>query len=197
MIRQRKKLFLVLIKVDKGKVDKLDQVTWLYRTHSDDFWIKIWTILDHTRPRLHLVIKAILFNLWSIFFRPFRIIWKHWRPRGCILFFCSYRLGDIFCPKRLCDFFLSKEIAWFFLSQEVAWFLLVQRGFMSFFLSWEVASSQVPNFPISQVPKFPSSRIPKFPSSQVPQFPCSQFPMFKSSQVLWFPSSLVLKFISS
>ena len=56
---------------------KLDQETWLCRTHLDDFLVKIWTILDHTRTRLNLVIKAILLNLWLIFFRPFRTIWDH------------------------------------------------------------------------------------------------------------------------
>ena len=43
---------------------KLDQETWLCRTHLDDFLVKILTILDHTRTRLNLVIKAILLNLW-------------------------------------------------------------------------------------------------------------------------------------
>ena len=43
---------------------KLDLETWLCRTHLDDFLVNIWTILDHTRSRLNLVIKAILLNLW-------------------------------------------------------------------------------------------------------------------------------------
>ena len=46
---------------------KLDQETCLCRTHLDDFLFKIWTILDHKRTRLSLVIKAILLNLWLIF----------------------------------------------------------------------------------------------------------------------------------
>ena len=33
-------------------LNKLDQETWLCRTHLDDFLVKIWTILDHTRTRL-------------------------------------------------------------------------------------------------------------------------------------------------
>ena len=37
---------------------KLDQETWLCRTHLDDFLVKIWTTLDHTRARLNLVIKG-------------------------------------------------------------------------------------------------------------------------------------------
>ncbi len=28
---------------------KLDQETWLCRTHLGDFLVKIWTILDHIR----------------------------------------------------------------------------------------------------------------------------------------------------
>ena len=43
---------------------KLDQETWLCRTQLDDFLVKIWTILDHTKTRLNLVVKAILWNLW-------------------------------------------------------------------------------------------------------------------------------------
>ena len=46
---------------------KLDQETWLCRTHLYDFLVIIWTILDHTRTRLNMVIKAILLNLWYIF----------------------------------------------------------------------------------------------------------------------------------
>ena len=45
---------------------KLDHETWVCRTHWDDFLVKISTILDHTRTRLNLVIKDILFNFWSI-----------------------------------------------------------------------------------------------------------------------------------
>ena len=62
---------------------KLDQETWLCRTHLDDFLVKIWTILDHTRTRLNLVIKDILLNLWSIFLDhlgPFGTIEDHLRP---------------------------------------------------------------------------------------------------------------------
>ena len=51
------------IHVDQMLV-KLDHETWLCRTHVDDFLMKILTILDHTRTRLDLVIKAILINLW-------------------------------------------------------------------------------------------------------------------------------------
>ena len=47
----------------RGK-QKLDQETWLCRTELDDFLVKIWTILDHPRTRLNLVVKAILLNLW-------------------------------------------------------------------------------------------------------------------------------------
>ena len=50
-----------------GRVNKLDQEMWLCRTHLDGFIVKIWTILDHTRTRLNLVIKAILLNLWLKF----------------------------------------------------------------------------------------------------------------------------------
>jgi hypothetical protein len=48
----------------KSGLIKLDQETWLCRTQLDDFLVKIWTILDHTRTRLNLVVKAILWNLW-------------------------------------------------------------------------------------------------------------------------------------
>ena len=41
---------------------KLDQEPWLCRTHLDDFLVKIWTILDHTRTRLNMIIKAIILN---------------------------------------------------------------------------------------------------------------------------------------
>ena len=43
---------------------KLDQETWLCRTQLDDFLVKIGTILDQTRTRFNLVVKAILWNLW-------------------------------------------------------------------------------------------------------------------------------------
>ena len=46
---------------------KLDQETWLYRTHLDNFLLKILIILDNKRPRLNLAIKAILLNLSKIF----------------------------------------------------------------------------------------------------------------------------------
>ena len=42
---------------------KLDQETWLCRTQLGDFLVKIRTILDHTRTRLNLVVKAIQLNL--------------------------------------------------------------------------------------------------------------------------------------
>ena len=63
--------------VDLVIVTKLDQETWLCRTHLDDFLVKIWTNLYHKRTRLNLVIKAILLNLWSISFRPFMTILDH------------------------------------------------------------------------------------------------------------------------
>ena len=62
---------------------KLDQETWLCRTHLDEFLVKIWTILDHTRTRLNLVIKAILLNLCLIFvdhLGPFETIEDYLRP---------------------------------------------------------------------------------------------------------------------
>ena len=65
---------------NKGRVKKLDQETWLCRTHLDDFFVKIWTIWDHKRTRLNLVKKAILLNLWSIFLDrlgPFGTIEDH------------------------------------------------------------------------------------------------------------------------
>ena len=159
---------------------KLEQETWLCRTHLDDFLVKIWTILDHTRPRLNLVIKTILLNLWSIFFRPFRTIWKHWRPRGCMIFFCPERFCDFFVP-RSCVIFLSKEVAWLF--------LFVLRG-------CEFPCSQFTKFPSSQVSKIPrsqdpSSKVPKFPSIQVPKLPSSQVTKLTRSQVPKFPSSQV------
>ena len=67
----------------KGKaMVKLDQKTWLCRTHLDDFLVNIWTILNHTRTRLNLVKKDIL-NLWSIFLdhlEPFGTIKDNFRP---------------------------------------------------------------------------------------------------------------------
>ena len=57
------------------KLKKLDQETWLCGTHLNDFLVKIRTILDPTRSRLCMVIKAILLNLWLIFLKPFRTIW--------------------------------------------------------------------------------------------------------------------------
>ena len=65
------------------KVSKLDQETWLCRTHLDDFLVKILTILDHTRTKLNLVIKAILLNLYLIFvdyLGPFETIEDYLRP---------------------------------------------------------------------------------------------------------------------
>ena len=80
------------IKNTKIRYKKLDQETWLCRTHLDDFIVKIWTILDHTRTRLSLVIKAILLNLWSIllyhlgqlktiedYLRPYWTIYDHFK----------------------------------------------------------------------------------------------------------------------
>ena len=37
-----------LIPIEKPK--ELDQETWLYQTHLDDFLVKIWIILDYIRP---------------------------------------------------------------------------------------------------------------------------------------------------
>ena len=78
------KTFITFLKIKQSKMNssklkkkKLDHETWLCRTHLDDFLVKIWTILDHTRTRLNLVINDILFNLWSIIFRPIRTIWDH------------------------------------------------------------------------------------------------------------------------
>ena len=51
----------------RKRKEKLDQETWLCRTHLDDFLVKIRTILYHTKTRLNLVIKAILLKLWSFF----------------------------------------------------------------------------------------------------------------------------------
>ena len=62
---------------------KLDQETWLCRTHLDDLLVKMWTILDHTQTRLNLVIKAIQLNLWSFFLDnlgPFGNIEDHLGP---------------------------------------------------------------------------------------------------------------------
>ena len=72
--RDQKISAVVYQKMSKLQYTKLDQETWLCLTHLDDLLVKILTILDTTRPRLNLVIKTILLNLWSIFFRPFMII---------------------------------------------------------------------------------------------------------------------------
>ena len=61
-------VFLYMQGVGLSVSVKLDQETWLCRTHLDDLLVKIWTILDHTRTRLNLVIKVILLNLWYFFF---------------------------------------------------------------------------------------------------------------------------------
>ena len=39
-------------------VYKLEQDTWLCRTHLDDFLVKLWTILDHFRP-YHIIFETV------------------------------------------------------------------------------------------------------------------------------------------
>ena len=58
---------------------KLDQETWLCRSHFDDFLVKIWTILDHTKTRLNLVSKAIQLNFLD-HLGPFGNIEDYLRP---------------------------------------------------------------------------------------------------------------------
>ena len=61
----------------------VDQETWLCWAQLDDFLVKIRTILDHTRTRWNLVIKALPLNVWWIFvdhLGPFGTIEDHLRP---------------------------------------------------------------------------------------------------------------------
>ena len=64
-------------KTRPGDLVEPNQFRWLFSKFFK-------TILDHTRTRLKMVLKAILLNIW-LFFRPFSFIWDHWRPCKTLL----------------------------------------------------------------------------------------------------------------
>ena len=69
----------------------------------DNFLVNIWTILDHTRTRVNLIIKAIQLNVWSIFTESQELGTLSRYHNSCLLDCPSP-------PKRLCDFIIINEI---------------------------------------------------------------------------------------
>ena len=133
---------------------KLDQETWLCRTHLNYFLVKILTILDHTRTRLNLVIKAILLNLWYIFLdhlgpvrtiqdhsRPYWAFWDHFWHFGNILdilgtTFVTFMFLFHFFPPHIFHFFswLFSLISFFhFFTLSLIFFLFSLLTFFPFF----------------------------------------------------------------
>ena len=56
---------------------KLDQETWLCRTHLDDFVDKNWTLLDHIRPTYTILDHFDNFGLFWTRYENFRKFFDH------------------------------------------------------------------------------------------------------------------------
>ena len=85
----------------------------------DPFWWLFSQNLDNFRPYKTQVIRAIILNVWSICFRPFRTILEYWRPRGFMNYFVPRGWMIFFGPERLywydAGIFVLRQLYWQFL----------------------------------------------------------------------------------